>query len=192
MSTRSSKVTGDRELLSVGKENQGWVAHEPFIPTSTTVAPNLTQSAFTTSAHPTAATSISACLTGRSTLSRLLTSYAQLMSPPKCELACFRYCTPREWITVTDEAPASRNNQDIGIPTTLLSPIIATDLFRTGMFSLRNNSMQPSGAHGRNAGRQMPRIARRPTLLGWSPSTSLLGLMHSSRCFSFSCGGTGS
>mmetsp|Transcript_27782 Transcript_27782/g.69645 ORF Transcript_27782/g.69645 Transcript_27782/m.69645 type:complete len:237 (+) Transcript_27782:550-1260(+) len=159
-----------------------------FIPMSTTVAPGFTQSPLTSSAHPTAAITTSAPRTGISILSRV----AALCDDGSSVRIFFKSSTARECTSVTDAAPASRRSHDMGMPTMLLSPSIATEHPLTGMFSLHSSSMQPSGAHGMKAGRHIPRVDSLAIFSGLNPSTSLRGSMHSKRRLSLRWGGTGS
>ena len=163
-----------------------------FMPMSTTTAPGLIQSLVTISGAPTPTTTTSASRTARRASSRARRVSARSFSLSEKLWYFFRKFTACVCSSVVDAAPASRISHDMGMPTTLLSPTTATALPRTSTPSLRSSSAHPSGAHGMNAGRQTPRMASLPTLLGCSPSTSFLGFMHSRSRLSLRWPGTGS
>jgi len=85
------------------------------------------------------------------------------------------------WHTVTVASPMDdfcSSNEAIGRPTMLLRPITATCLPQVLMPLRRNSSIIPAGAAG---GMQPMPKASLPMLSGVKPSTSLRGLMTSSR-----------
>jgi hypothetical protein len=123
-----------------------------LMPTSMTVAPGFTQSPFTISGRPTAATRISAV---RASAARSFV---------------------REWATVTVQLAASRRLA-IGLPTMLERPMTTAlrpdrSLPRTRSIS----SMEPAGVQGTKAVSASPAPSL-PTLTKVKPSTSFSGAM---------------
>ena len=130
-----------------------------FMPTSTTVAPGLTNAGVTKPARPIATTRMSAVAAtrGRSAV--------------------------REWQIVT-VALACRSISAIGLPTMSLRPITTACRPATGMSERRSISITPAGVHERSVARFW---TSRPTLTGLKPSTSLSGSMVSNTVIS-ACG----
>ena len=122
-----------------------------LMPTSTTTAPGRSQLPFTSSGRPTAATSTSASrqMAGRSRV--------------------------REWQMVT-VALRPKSSRAVGRPTMVLRPTTTARAPSSGTPAWSSRASTPAGVHGTRYGRP---DARRPTLTGWKPSTSLRGSMRS-------------
>src|SRR5579872_133397 len=134
-----------------------------FMPTSITVAPGFTKSRVIIPARPMAATRMSAL---RHTAGR------------SCVF---------EWQTVT-VALALINSMAAGLPTISLRPTTTASCPEIGIWLRFRISITPAGVHGTRPGRW---VERKPTFMGWNPSTSFPGSTARSTFFESTCGGSG-